>query len=49
MFAGIVKLFFLNIKICQIFMKEPFFQGSDNYDQLDKIAKVLGANELMVN
>eukprot|EP01017_Pseudomicrothorax_dubius_P037193 TRINITY_DN541_c0_g1_i3.p1 TRINITY_DN541_c0_g1~~TRINITY_DN541_c0_g1_i3.p1 ORF type:complete len:340 (+),score=75.90 TRINITY_DN541_c0_g1_i3:709-1728(+) len=34
MFAGI------------IFIKEPFFQGSDNYDQLDKIAKVLGTEEL---
>jgi len=25
-----------------IFGKEPFFKGSDNYDQLDQIAKVLG-------
>jgi casein kinase II subunit alpha len=25
-----------------IFQKEPFFQGKDNYDQLVKIAKVLG-------
>jgi len=30
-----------------IFMKEPFFAGSDNYDQLVKIAKVLGTQELM--
>eukprot|EP01016_Furgasonia_blochmanni_P040106 TRINITY_DN5081_c0_g1_i3.p1 TRINITY_DN5081_c0_g1~~TRINITY_DN5081_c0_g1_i3.p1 ORF type:complete len:275 (+),score=54.16 TRINITY_DN5081_c0_g1_i3:349-1173(+) len=29
-----------------IFSKEPFFQGSDNYDQLDKIAQVLGTDEL---
>jgi casein kinase II subunit alpha len=29
-----------------IFMKEPFFHGEDNYDQLEKIAKVLGTNEL---
>lgn len=34
MFAGI------------IFQKEPFFQGSDNYDQLVKIAKVLGTDDL---
>lgn len=34
MFAGI------------IFQKEPFFHGSDNYDQLEKIARVLGTNEL---
>lgn len=25
-----------------IFGKEPFFKGADNYDQLDKIARVLG-------
>jgi len=29
-----------------IFRKEPFFQGHDNYDQLVKIAKVLGTDEL---
>eukprot|EP01040_Poterioochromonas_malhamensis_P000163 gene163-169_t len=29
-----------------IFMKEPFFHGHDNYDQLVKIAKVLGTDEL---
>jgi len=29
-----------------IFQKEPFFQGKDNYDQLVKIAKVLGTAEL---
>lgn len=29
-----------------IFRREPFFQGSDNYDQLVKIAKVLGTEEL---
>ncbi|EGR28300.1 hypothetical protein IMG5_179200 [Ichthyophthirius multifiliis] len=34
MFAGI------------IFKKEPFFQGNDNYDQLEKITRVLGTNEL---
>ena len=34
MFAGI------------IFKKEPFFQGTDNYDQLVKIAKVLGTDDL---
>lgn len=34
MFAGI------------IFQKEPFFHGKDNYDQLVKIAKVLGSDEL---
>lgn len=29
-----------------IFRKEPFFHGRDNYDQLVKIAKVLGTEEL---
>ncbi|CAD8138680.1 unnamed protein product [Paramecium pentaurelia] len=29
-----------------IFKKEPFFQGNDNYDQLVKIAKVLGTDGL---
>mmetsp|Transcript_1021 Transcript_1021/g.1589 ORF Transcript_1021/g.1589 Transcript_1021/m.1589 type:complete len:378 (+) Transcript_1021:192-1325(+) len=29
-----------------IFMMEPFFHGSDNYDQLIKIAKVLGTEKL---
>jgi len=27
-------------------MKEPFFHGNDNYDQLEKITRVLGTNEL---
>jgi casein kinase II subunit alpha len=31
----------------KIFRKEPFFHGHDNYDQLVKIAKVLGTEELM--
>ena len=34
MFAGI------------IFQREPFFHGNDNYDQLEKITRVLGTNEL---
>lgn len=29
-----------------IFKKEPFFHGHDNYDQLVKIAKILGTDEL---
>lgn len=29
-----------------IFRKEPFFHGHDNYDQLVKICKVLGTDEL---
>ena len=29
-----------------IFHKEPFFRGDDNYDQLVRIAKVLGTEEL---
>lgn len=29
-----------------IFGKEPFFKGSDNYDQLDQITKVLGTQQL---
>uniref|UniRef100_A0A1A9ZZ66 Casein kinase II subunit alpha n=1 Tax=Glossina pallidipes TaxID=7398 RepID=A0A1A9ZZ66_GLOPL len=31
-----------------IFRKEPFFHGHDNYDQLVRIAKVLGTEELYV-
>ena len=31
----------------QIFKKEPFFHGYDQEDQLDKIASVLGTNELI--
>ncbi|KAL4613692.1 hypothetical protein GN956_G22825 [Arapaima gigas] len=31
-----------------IFQKEPFFHGQDNYDQLVRIAKVLGTDELFV-
>ena len=38
-------IFFL-VFITQIFRKEPFFHGHDNYDQLVKIAKVLGSEEL---
>jgi casein kinase II subunit alpha len=30
----------------QLFRKEPFFHGHDNYDQLVKIAKVLGTDSL---
>lgn len=29
-----------------VFQKEPFFKGTDNEDQLIKIAKVLGADEI---
>jgi len=29
-----------------IFQKEPFFHGNDNYDQLEKITRVLGTAEL---
>ena len=31
-----------------IFKKEPFFQGHDNNDQLVKIAKVLGTEDLKI-
>eukprot|EP00811_Abedinium_folium_P034881 NODE_7724_length_1555_cov_4.736695.p1 GENE.NODE_7724_length_1555_cov_4.736695~~NODE_7724_length_1555_cov_4.736695.p1 ORF type:complete len:332 (-),score=120.54 NODE_7724_length_1555_cov_4.736695:413-1408(-) len=30
-----------------IFRKDPFFHGSDNYDQLVKIARVLGTDDLL--
>ncbi|KAF5958320.1 hypothetical protein HYC85_005545 [Camellia sinensis] len=50
MFAGMVSVQYvmLIVKACavQIFRKEPFFYGHDNYDQLVKIAKVLGTDEL---
>jgi casein kinase II subunit alpha len=29
-----------------IFKREPFFHGHDNYDQLVKIARVLGTDAL---
>ena len=29
-----------------VFRKEPFFNGQDNYDQLVKIARVLGTSKL---
>lgn len=51
MFASMVRgplsgMFnFTNVWI-QIFRKEPFFHGHDNYDQLVKITKVLGTDEL---
>ncbi|KAL9276021.1 Casein kinase II subunit alpha-4, chloroplastic-like protein [Drosera capensis] len=32
--------------VAQIFRKESFFYGQDNYDQLVKIAEVLGTDEL---
>lgn len=34
--------------LTQIFKKEPFFYGQDNYDQLVKIAKVLGTLQRML-
>jgi len=51
MFASMVSLnatFFQrrHIYCCKIFRKEPFFHGHDNYDQLVKITKVLGTDEL---
>ncbi|KAL9264882.1 Casein kinase II subunit alpha-4, chloroplastic-like protein [Drosera capensis] len=39
MFAGMACM-------TQIFRKEPFFYGQDNHDQLVKIGKVLGTDEL---
>lgn len=30
-----------------IFQREPFFKGADNYDQLIKIAKILGTPEVL--
>ena len=35
-----------NLPLRQIFRKEPFFHGHDNYDQLVKISKVLGTDDL---
>ena len=55
MFAGMVFCFspsyssfssLIFFFIAQIFRKEPFFHGRDNYDQLVKIAKVLGTDDL---
>ena len=51
MFASMVRqpLFSLIVSPIygfQIFRKEPFFHGHDNYDQLVKITKVLGTDEL---
>lgn len=44
MFASMVFIVFI---LCQIFLKEPFFQGNDNYDQLVKITRVLGTDDLL--
>lgn len=51
MFASMVRggayiAFDVTLTIPQIFRKEPFFHGHDNYDQLVKITKVLGTDEL---
>ena len=51
MFASMVRsILFLCVLpdgfMTQIFRKEPFFHGHDNYDQLVKITKVLGTDEL---
>lgn len=46
MFAAMVCIFFLFFLIFQIFKKEPFFPGKDNNDQLVRIARVLGTDEL---
>lgn len=51
MFASMVRrplsrVLTLPINGFQIFRKEPFFHGHDNYDQLVKITKVLGTDEL---
>jgi len=37
----------LNFSPLQIFRKEPFFYGADNYDQLVKIVRVLGTESFM--
>lgn len=42
----IILAYFLLYSYSQIFRKEPFFHGHDNYDQLVKITKVLGTDEL---
>ena len=51
MFASMVRLSvhdstFRSLNPLQIFRKEPFFHGHDNYDQLVKITKVLGTDGL---
>jgi len=50
MFASMVRrssiLKYASNNYVQIFRKEPFFHGHDNYDQLVKITKVLGTDEL---
>jgi len=35
------------VTFTQIFKKEPFFKGNDNYDQLVKIAKIMGTDDLV--
>lgn len=52
MFASMVSFIsrtcysIVTFNMIQIFRKEPFFHGHDNYDQLVKITKVLGTDEL---
>ena len=56
MFASMVSLLntcpwssdYIYSNFPKIFRKEPFFHGHDNYDQLVKIAKVLGTDELFL-
>ena len=36
----------MRVRRDDFFRKEPFFNGHDNYDQLVRIAKVLGTQEL---
>ena len=45
---SVIPIIFLRCHsiVSKIFRKEPFFHGHDNYDQLVKIAKVLGTDEL---
>lgn len=40
------KITTLILCLLKIFRKEPFFHGHDNYDQLVKITKVLGTDDL---
>jgi len=47
MYPGIYSNYINKITFSkQVFCKEPFFYGTDNFDQLVKIAKVMGTKEM---
>ena len=47
MYPGIYRNYIKKLTLSkQVFCKEPFFYGTDNFDQLVKIVKVIGTKEM---